>query len=82
MRLFFGGGFWLATAIGWSFFMFGAAWGHVQQIIVEGNYAPYNFFPVITDTLIPIWLLGAALRLLARRRPRGQGEAILNIPSN
>ena len=30
----------------------------MQQIIVEGNYAPYNFFPAITDTLIPIWLLG------------------------
>jgi hypothetical protein len=38
--------------------VFGAAWGHVQQIIVEGNYASYNFFPAITDTLIPIWLLG------------------------
>ena len=56
--VFFGGGFWLATAIGWSFFMFGAGWGHVQQIISAGNYAPYNFFPAITDIFIPIWLLG------------------------
>jgi hypothetical protein len=56
--VFFGGGFWLATAIGWSFFMFGAGWGHVQQIISAGNYAPYNFFPAITDIVIPIWLLG------------------------
>jgi hypothetical protein len=66
--VFFGGGFWLATAIGWSFFMFGAAWGHVQQIMIEGNYAPYNFFPAITDTLIPIWLLGL---LYAYRRAGG-----------
>jgi hypothetical protein len=29
--VFFGGGFWLATAIGWSFFMFGAAWGHIRE---------------------------------------------------
>jgi hypothetical protein len=58
LSVFFGGGFWLATAIGWSFFLFGAAWGHVQQIIIEGNYAPYNFYPAITDALIPIWLLG------------------------
>ena len=27
------GGFWVATAIGWSFFMFGAAWGHVREIV-------------------------------------------------
>ncbi len=56
--VFFGGGFWLATAIDWSFFMFGAAWGHVHEIVERGNYAPYNFFPAITDTLIPLYLLG------------------------
>jgi len=56
--VFLGGGFWLATALGWSFFMFGAAWGHVQEIVTRDNYAPYNFFPAITDTLIPIYLLG------------------------
>jgi hypothetical protein len=56
--VFFGGGFWLATALGWSFFMFGAAYGHVLEIVRHGNYAPYNFFPAITDTLIPIYLLG------------------------
>lgn len=56
--VFFGGGFWLATALGWSFFMFGAAWGHVREIVEHGNYAPYNFFPAITDTLIPLYLLG------------------------
>jgi hypothetical protein len=56
--VFFGGGFWLATAIGWSFFMFGAACGHIREILEHGNYAPYNFFPAITDTLIPLYLLG------------------------
>src|SRR5262249_714424 len=52
--VFFGGGFWLATAIGNSFFMFGAAWGHVRELIVEGNYAPYNLMPAFTDTFIPL----------------------------
>jgi hypothetical protein len=56
--VFFGGGFWLATAIGWSFFMFGAAWGHIRELIVEGNYAPYNLMPAFTDTFIPLYLLG------------------------
>ena len=51
-------GFWLATAIGNSFFMFGAAWGHVRELIVEGNYAPYNLMPAFTDTFIPLYLLG------------------------
>jgi len=43
--VFFGGGFWLATAIGWSFFMFGAAWGHVRELIVEGNTHPITSCP-------------------------------------
>lgn len=38
--------------------MFGAAYGHVVEIVRHGNYAPYNFFPAITDTLIPVYLLG------------------------
>ena len=70
--VFIGGGFWLATAIGWSFFMFGAAWGHIQQVLVEGNYAPYNFFPAHHRHAHPDLAAGAALRLLARRRPRRQ----------
>lgn len=55
--VFIGGGFWLATGIGWSFFMLGAAYGHLHQMIVAGNYAPYNFLPIFTDALIGIWLL-------------------------
>ena len=56
--VFFGGGFWLATAIGWSFFMVGAALGHIREIIVEANFAPYNLMPAFTDTFIPLYLLG------------------------
>jgi hypothetical protein len=55
--IFVGGGFWVATGIGWSFFMLGAAYGHVHQAIVEGNFAPYNFLPIFTDGLIGVWLL-------------------------
>jgi hypothetical protein len=55
--VFFGGGFWLATAIGWSFFMLGAAWGHIRELIVAGNFAPYNLMPAFTDTFIPLYLL-------------------------
>jgi len=56
--VFIGGGFWLATALGWSFFLLGAAYGHVHQLLVERNFAPYNLMPAFTDTFIPVWLLG------------------------
>ena len=52
-----GGSFWLATGLGWSFFMIGATYGHIVQTLREGNYAPYNFLPIFTDGFIAIWLL-------------------------
>ena len=78
--VFFGGGFWLATAIGWSFFMFGAAWGHVRELIVEGNYAPYNLMPAFTDTFIPLYLLGLLYAYWRAGRPR-QEAAPRNVSS-
>jgi Family of unknown function (DUF6790) len=52
-----GGSFWLATGLGWSFFMIGAAYGHIVETLREGNYAPYNFLTIFTDGFIAIWLL-------------------------
>jgi hypothetical protein len=66
--VFFGGGFWLATTIGWSFFLLGAAWGHVRDIVVAGNLAPYNLVPAFTDAFIPVYLIGL---LYAYRRAGG-----------
>src|SRR5262244_4380999 len=45
-----------AELIGWpkgSMFQFevglhDAAWGHIRELIVEGNYAPYNLMPAFT----------------------------------
>lgn len=56
--VFIGGGFWLATALGWSFFLLGAAYGHVYQLFAKADFAPYNLMPAFTDTFIPLWLLG------------------------
>jgi hypothetical protein len=58
----------VGDAIGWSFFMLGAAWGHILEIIVEGNFAPYNLMPAFTDAVIPLYLLGL---LYAYRRTGG-----------
>jgi len=76
--VFIGGGFWLATALGWSFFMFGAAYGHVHQLPVEGNFAPYNLMPAFTDTFIPCGCLGCSTPFIAaaawKARGAGNGE--------
>lgn len=52
-----GGGFRLATGLGWSLFMLGATFGHIRQMVLEGNYAPYNFLTIFSDGFIAIWLL-------------------------
>jgi hypothetical protein len=54
--LWIGGSFWLATGLGWSFFMIAATYGHVVEAL-RGNYAPYNFLPIFTDGFIAAWLL-------------------------
>ena len=51
------GRFWLATGIGWSFFLLGAAYGHLHDTIVNANYAPNNFLMIFVDSIIPLVLL-------------------------
>lgn len=52
-------GFWTATGIGSSVFFLGCAFGHIRQIIQEGNMAIYNAGPVlwIGDLGIPLSIL-------------------------
>lgn len=60
--------FWLATGLGWSFFMLGAAYGHLQDTILHANYAPNNFQMIFVDSLIAVILLGLlALRHWPKR---------------
>lgn len=58
-------GFWMATGIGYSTFLFGAAYVHIREIIVAGNDAVNNAGPVlyIGDIAIPSLIL---ILLLAR----------------
>jgi len=37
--------------------MLGATYGHLRQILLEGDYAPYNFLTIFSDGFIAIWLL-------------------------
>ena len=52
-----GRSFWLATGLGWSLFMLGATCGHIRQMLLAENYAPYNFLTIFSDGFIAIWLL-------------------------
>jgi hypothetical protein len=58
--------FWWPTAILNAIFLWGAAWGHIYQLVVNGNHHPYNSGPILyTDLLVPAAVL---VMLLARRR--------------
>ncbi len=62
--------FWTATIIGFTIFYWGAAYVHIQDILVNGNYAPGNAgAPLYFDIILPIILLGllAAYKLTVER---------------
>lgn len=60
----------LAAIVGPACFLWGAAFGHIHQIIVAHNYAPGNAGVILyTDILLPI--IGFALYWHWRRAVRG-----------
>jgi hypothetical protein len=66
------GGFWDATAIGFAVFYWGAAAGHLVELLARHDDAPYNAGPIlITDIGAPVIMLSALVRLRAagRREP-------------
>jgi uncharacterized protein DUF6790 len=47
--------YWIATVIATTIFLWGAAYGHIMDIIVHGNYAPGNAGGVLyDDILVPL----------------------------
>jgi len=55
-------GFWLATAIAYSVFALGAAYGHIIEIKKKQNYAPGNAGGALyADILVPVVLGGLLL---------------------
>lgn len=55
--------FWLATAIGYATFLFGAAGVHIHDIIQKGNVAPLNTGVILflNDISIPLFILVLAI---------------------
>ncbi|MBQ0051688.1 MAG: hypothetical protein KBT11_06425 [Treponema sp.] len=59
-------GFWLATTIPFSVFLFGAAGFHIKEMIADSNFNPGNVVIIIPDVLMPLTLL--VLQLLLKKR--------------
>ena len=49
--------FWLATGLGWSLFLLGAGWGHLRDVMQQGNLAPYNAGMILPNFLTPLLIL-------------------------
>jgi hypothetical protein len=60
------GNYWVATVVATTILLWGAAYVHIVDIMVHGNYAPYNAGgPLYNDILVPlitIVLLAAYVR--------------------
>jgi len=67
-------GFWTATGIGYSIFLLGCAYGHLREMILDGNFAPYNVGPVlwVNDLAVPLVIL--LLLFVRRHLTTGQTE--------
>jgi hypothetical protein len=67
------GDFWLATVIAFSVWWPGAAFVHIKDIVVSGNYAPNNAgITVYMDILVPLILI--ALLTYSDRASRREHE--------
>ena len=76
--LFFRGLFPLATTIGYSIFLLGAACVHLHDIQTRGNLAEFNSgaFLYIQDFFVPLFLLGLAIlyTLESKKAERAQSK--------
>ena len=52
-------GFRTATGIGFATFLLGCGYGHLREMIRDGNFAPYNVGPVlwVNDLAVPLLIL-------------------------
>jgi uncharacterized membrane protein YphA (DoxX/SURF4 family) len=67
--------FWWPTAIAAAVFGWGAAWGHIYQMVIHNNHAEYNSGPILyTDILVPAAILLMLLAGLRLARPNRAQE--------
>jgi len=57
--------FWIATVIGYSVFAFGAAYGHVREMVKNKNKSPGNAGPPLyVDIIKPLIVIGLLIAYL------------------
>lgn len=69
-------GFWFATILASTTYIWGAAGGHIYQMIVHGNHSPYNsgVFLYLGDMAIPLvyfvlgWIYAAQNRFFKKEK--------------
>ncbi len=66
--------FWLAASIVYMVFLFGAAAGHINEMLLKGNYSEYNTgaFLFAGDIAIPLTLF---ILVLINRKLRSRGNS-------
>lgn len=72
---FYRGNFWTATIIGSAVFGWGAAWGHIREIMLYKNYAPGNAGAILyLDIFMPIILIGLlmAYNKVSKKKKKGR----------
>ena len=63
--IWFRGNFWIATVIVYSIFAFGAAYGHIREIIKNNNKSPGNAGPPLyVDIIKPLIVIGLLIAYL------------------
>ncbi len=67
-------GFWTATILGTGIFLIGAGLGHVDEMVVNGNFAPNNAGAVMYMDLFYPLLLAWLLIRLHKKREEEQGR--------
>lgn len=69
--------FWTATTIAATVYLWGAAFGHIRQAVVNDNFEPYNTGPILyTDIGVQVVLIAALIiyrRMLGASVMTGQG---------
>jgi hypothetical protein len=70
LSIWFRGNFWLATAIGYATFCYGAAFQHIQDIIEKGNFSPLNagVFLYVGDIILPTIILAMAITYIRMKK--------------
>ena len=78
MCIWFEADFWLATIVSTTIFGWGAAYGHIKDMMLNHNYAPGNVgAPLYADIIAPVVLIAL---LIAYKATKGKTKVVVASP--